>query len=128
MTMLVTVRPVVHERREAWRLTLRRLRRAGHVSRKRRPISVRVSRPTLPRTLGGSGCLVGRDLAIMSSLFERPSGPVGGLADERVEPGQGLLVLGRRGRWQHRGGFVVGDHKGLDLDQLAVMHGRRPAY
>jgi len=52
--------------------------------------------------------------------FERGAGPADGLADERVQPGQGSLVLARPGRRQHRHALVGSDGDGLDLDEVVV--------
>jgi hypothetical protein len=122
MTILITIRPLVHKGfEELGRLpetatprSRRLLRRGvrssvGHRARRSR------GRLAVPAVSWAESW------AIMSSLFSSPTRLVGDRANERVEPGQDPLVLGRRGRRQHRGrGYVAGDREGLDLEQLAV--------
>src|SRR2546426_720673 len=59
-------------------------------------------------------------LAKSAGAPERAQCAPGGLADERVEPGQGSAVLASRARWQLRDRLVGGDREGLDLDQILV--------
>jgi hypothetical protein len=94
--------------------TPRRVRGPGAASA---AVSARSAGPAL-RNLGHeAGCLQGDQLLTPLQCALRAPG---GLADQRVQPGQDPAVLARRARRQLRDRLVGGDRERLDLDQVLV--------